>query len=121
MLIKNKHLDVKDILALVSKGKLVIKLLKVLNKAMGKQFNAPFLFSVANWCLQTKGFTKSTQNKPAGFIEVTTKMGHTALKDINTKMPLSSLAEDSDKDFCSLICEYSSFTLHPTNHHHYRV
>ena len=99
----------------------MIKLPKVLNKATGKRSNAPFLFSAANWRSQTKGFTKSIQNKPAGYIEATTKMGYTALKDINTETPVSALTEDSDEDFRSLICEYSSFTLHPTNHHRYRV
>ncbi|KAG0698487.1 hypothetical protein DFH29DRAFT_877974 [Suillus ampliporus] len=48
-----KDLKVKDVLVSASRGKLAIKLLKVLNKATRKMTNTPFLFSAAQWAKAT--------------------------------------------------------------------
>ncbi|KAG1862717.1 hypothetical protein DFJ58DRAFT_725203 [Suillus subalutaceus] len=70
----NKNLKVKDILATSCRGKLVIKLPKVLNKVTGKMTNAPFLFSAARWGKVTASFIKSISSKPAGYVETTVQM-----------------------------------------------
>ncbi|KAG2339140.1 hypothetical protein BDR05DRAFT_1003678 [Suillus weaverae] len=62
----NKNLKVKDILVTSCRGKLVIKLPKVLNKVTGKMTNALFLFSAARWGKVTASFIKSISSKPAG-------------------------------------------------------
>ncbi|KAG1743746.1 uncharacterized protein EDB91DRAFT_1081114 [Suillus paluster] len=68
----NKNLKVKDILASSARGKLVIKLLKVLNKVTRKMINALFLFSAARWAKVTTSFIKSISSKPAGTHLMTT-------------------------------------------------
>jgi hypothetical protein len=119
--VKAKDLNVQDILSSASKGKLVIKLPKVLNKATGKETNVPFLFSAANCGKATKSFIKSIRNKPAGYVETITNMARATLRDVNAETPLSSFDEDSDEDIRALICEHPSFTLHPTDPHRYRI
>ncbi|KAG1884297.1 hypothetical protein F4604DRAFT_1919429 [Suillus subluteus] len=104
MFTKN-DLKVKQVLASTSKGKLGIKLLKVLNKTTGKMTNAPFLFSVARWAKVTASFIKSLSNKPPVYVEATVQMAHacTALND-TTDMPQSLLDnEESDDDECAML------------------
>jgi hypothetical protein len=119
--VQTKDINVQDILSSASKGKLVIKLPKVLNKSTGKETNVPFLFSVANWGKATKGFIKSIKNKPAGYVETITNMARPTLQDVNAETPLSSFDEDTDEDIRAFICEHPSFTLHPTGPHRYRI
>jgi hypothetical protein len=119
--VKAKHLNVEGILSSTSKGKLAVKLPKVLNKSTGKETNIPFLFSAANCSDITYHFFKSIRNKPAGYVETTTKMAHATLRDINAETPLGSFDEDTDEDIRDFICEHPSFTLHPTDPHRYRI
>ncbi|OJA17973.1 hypothetical protein AZE42_08950 [Rhizopogon vesiculosus] len=102
-LIKDKHIKVQDLLSSASKGKLAIKLPKVLSKATGKETNAPFLFSSANWSSKTRGFIGSIDKKPAGYVEMTVKIARATLT-MNTETPLGSLVEELDER--ALICEY---------------
>ena len=119
---KDKNLSVKDILSSAQKGKLVIKLPKVLNKSTGKETNVPFLFSASNFRETTRGFVKSIRNKPAGYVEATTNMARATLQeDINADTSLSSFDEDADQNICAFICEHPSFILRPTDPHHYRI
>ncbi|KAG2040374.1 hypothetical protein BDR03DRAFT_1008334 [Suillus americanus] len=95
----NKNLKVKDILASSARGKLIIKLPKVLNKVTGKMTNAPFLFSVAHWAKVTTSFIKSISSKPAGYVETTVQMvcACTALNDA-IESPQDSLNDDESED-----------------------
>ncbi|KAG1860965.1 hypothetical protein F4604DRAFT_1684237 [Suillus subluteus] len=106
MFTKN-DLKVKQVLASTSKGKLGIKLLKVLNKTTGKMTNAPFLFSAARWAKVTASFIKSLSNKPPVYVEATVQMARacTALND-TTDMPQSLLDnEESDDDERAMLCK----------------
>ncbi|KAG2080024.1 uncharacterized protein F5147DRAFT_534878, partial [Suillus discolor] len=76
-LFMDKDLEVKQVLASGSRGKLAFKLPKVLNKTTGKMTNAPFLFSGAHWTKVTTSFIKSIASKPAGYVETTVEMAHT--------------------------------------------
>ncbi|KAG1724211.1 uncharacterized protein EDB91DRAFT_1087554 [Suillus paluster] len=85
--------------AIDARGKLVIKLPKVLNKVTGRMTNAPFLFSAARWAKVTTSFIKSISSKPAGYIETTVQMARacTALNDA-IESPQDSLNDDKSED-----------------------
>ncbi|KAG1794273.1 hypothetical protein EV424DRAFT_1548037 [Suillus variegatus] len=95
----NKNLKVKDILVSSARGKLVIKLPKVLNKVTRKMTNAPFLFSAARWAKVTTSFMKSISSKPAGYVETTVQMARacTALNNA-IESPQDSLNDDESED-----------------------
>jgi hypothetical protein len=119
----NKNLKVKDILATSVRGKLVIKLPKVLNKVTGKMTNAPFLFSAARWAKVTASFMKSISSKPAGYVETTVQMARacTALNEA-IESPQDSLNDDeSEDDERAMLCKYLSFQFHPADIHHCRM
>lgn len=119
----NKNLKVKDILVSSARGKLVIKLPKVLNKVTGKMTNAPFLFSAARWAKVTTSFMKSISSKPAGYVETTVQMARacTALNNA-IESPQDSLNDDeSEDDERAMLCKYLSFRFHPTDIHHCRM
>ncbi|KAG1729898.1 hypothetical protein EDB19DRAFT_1832211 [Suillus lakei] len=110
----NKNLKVKDILASSARGKLIIKLPKVLNKVTGKMTNAPFLFSAACWAKVTTSFIKSISSKPAGYIETTVQMAHacTALNDTIESSQDSlnnNKLEDNER---TMLCKMLSLLLH---------
>ncbi|KAG1747267.1 uncharacterized protein EDB91DRAFT_1079861 [Suillus paluster] len=102
----NKNLKAKDILVSSARGKLVIKLLKVLNKVTGKMTNAPFLFSAARWAKVTTSFIKSISSKPAGYVETTVQMAHacTALNDAIESQQDSLNDDESEDDECAMLC-----------------
>ncbi|KAG2127950.1 hypothetical protein DEU56DRAFT_982614 [Suillus clintonianus] len=121
----NKNLKVKDILASSARGKLVIKLPKVLNKVTGKMTNAPFLFSAARWAKVTTSFMKSISSKPAGYVETTVQMARacTALNDA-IESPQDSLNDDeSEDDERAMLCKMLSSTTPaggiPLSYHHF--
>ncbi|KAG1813069.1 hypothetical protein DFJ58DRAFT_740122 [Suillus subalutaceus] len=98
-------LKVKQVLASGSRGKLAIKLPKLLNKTTGKMTNAPFLFSGARWTKITTSFIKSISSKPAGYVETTIQMAHacTTLKDtMDTPHGLLDNEESEDNEHAVL-------------------
>ncbi|KAG1725235.1 hypothetical protein EDB19DRAFT_1833853 [Suillus lakei] len=65
----DNDLKVKQVLASGLRGKLAIKLPKVLNKTTGKMTNVLFLFLGARWTKVTASFIKSISSKPAGLLD----------------------------------------------------
>ncbi|KIK34575.1 hypothetical protein CY34DRAFT_110229 [Suillus luteus UH-Slu-Lm8-n1] len=102
----DNNLKVKQVLVSGLRGKLAIKLPKVLNKTTGKMTNAPFLFSGVRWTKVTTSFIKSISSKPAGYVDTTIQMVRacTALND-ETDTPHGSFNDDgSEDDERAMIC-----------------
>jgi hypothetical protein len=116
----DNDLKVKQVLASGLRGKLAIKLLKVLNKTTGKMTNALFLFSGARWTKVTTSFIKSISSKPAGYVETTIQMAR-ACTTLNDAMdtPHSSLDDESEDDEHAMLCKCVSFRFYPTDIHSY--
>ncbi|KAG2355567.1 hypothetical protein BDR07DRAFT_1381434 [Suillus spraguei] len=96
-MIAQKELKAQNVLSSTSRGRVSIKLPKILNKATGKETNVPFLFSAACWAKPTNSFIKSLLGKPTGYLEATIQMACATLNDI-TETPLGSVDEDEDED-----------------------
>ncbi|KAG1725442.1 hypothetical protein EDB19DRAFT_1947213 [Suillus lakei] len=113
-MISHKELKVQEILLSASRGKFMIKLPKVLNKATGKKTNAPFLFSAACWSKATNSYIKSISSKPTGYVEATVKMAHAILQDV-AEIPGSLNDYESDEDnhamiFVALVLSHFHFS-----------
>ncbi|KAG1907211.1 uncharacterized protein F5891DRAFT_1181506 [Suillus fuscotomentosus] len=101
-------LEVNQVLASRLRGKLALKLPKVLNKTTGKMTNAPFLFSGAHWTKATTLFIKSIMSKPAGYVETTVEMARACSAALNNAMdtPHGSLDdEESEDDERAMLCK----------------
>lgn len=121
-MIANEVLEVQNVLSSASRGRVSIRLPKVLNKVTGKKTNIPFLFSAALWLKPTNSYIKSLLGKPAGYLETTVQMAHTTLNDV-TETPLGSLIDDdeSEDDKRAMICKYLSFRRPLTDIHCCRI
>ncbi|KAG2128045.1 uncharacterized protein EDB93DRAFT_1332544 [Suillus bovinus] len=96
-MIANEVLEVQNVLSSASRGRVSIRLPKVLNKVTGKKTNIPFLFSAALWLKPTNSYIKSLLGKPAGYLETTVQMARTTLNDV-TETPLGSLIDDDESE-----------------------
>ncbi|KAG0693861.1 hypothetical protein DFH29DRAFT_778460, partial [Suillus ampliporus] len=68
-LISEGNIKVENVLASTSsRGKLNIKLPKVLNKVTGKETSAPYLFSRDLWGKANAGYMKSIKKKGLDFV-----------------------------------------------------
>ncbi|KAG1862610.1 hypothetical protein F4604DRAFT_1683757 [Suillus subluteus] len=105
-----KELNLQEILLSALRGKFMVKLPKVLNKATGKKTNAPFLFSAAHWSKAMNSYIKSISSKPTGYVEATVKMAWAILQDV-AEIPGSLNDYEEDEDGRAMICKFYLFGL----------
>ncbi|KAG1829836.1 hypothetical protein EV424DRAFT_392168 [Suillus variegatus] len=103
-LISEGDIKVEDVLASTSaRGKLNIKLPKVLNKVTGKVTSAPYLFSRDLWGKANTGYMKGIKKKGLDFVETTVDMARSALNESNAADAGISESSDDDRAF---LCMY---------------
>ncbi|KAG2145143.1 hypothetical protein DEU56DRAFT_910266 [Suillus clintonianus] len=97
-LISDGDIKVEDILAsTTSRGKVVIKLPKVLNKLTGKETSAPYMFSRDLWHKANTGYMKSIKKKSKDFVETTVEMARSALNESTAADAAISHSSDDDQ------------------------
>ncbi|KAG1852597.1 hypothetical protein C8R48DRAFT_777417 [Suillus tomentosus] len=107
-MIADGELRLWDVLSSASRGRVSIRLPKVLNKVTGKETNILFLFLAALWLKPTNPFIKSLLGKPTGYLKTTVQMVHATLNDV-TETLLDSLDDDeSEDDKCAMISPASA-------------
>lgn len=103
-MISEGDIKVEDVLASTSaRGKLNIKLPKVLNKVTGKVTSAPYLFSRDLWGKANTGYMKGIKKKGLDFVETTVDMARSALNESNAADAGISESSDDDRAF---LCMY---------------
>ncbi|KAG1883847.1 hypothetical protein F4604DRAFT_1677553 [Suillus subluteus] len=103
-LISEGDIKVEDILAsATSRGKVIIKLPKVLNKITGKETSGPYMFSRDLWGKANTGYMKSIKKKSKNFVETIVEMARSALNESTAADAAISHSSDDDRAFlCSL-------------------
>ncbi|KAG1728221.1 hypothetical protein EDB19DRAFT_2042616 [Suillus lakei] len=99
-LISEGDIKVEDILAsATSRGKVIIKLPKVLNKTTGKETSAPYMFSCDLWGKADAGYMKSIKKKSKNFVETIVEMARSALNKSTTADAAILHSSDDDHAF----------------------
>ncbi|KAG1732594.1 hypothetical protein EDB19DRAFT_2026971 [Suillus lakei] len=103
-LISEGDIKVEDILAsATSRGKVIIKLPKVLNKTTGKETSAPYMFSHDLWGKADAGYMKSIKKKSKNFVETIVEMARSALNESTTADAAILHSSDDDRAFLSVM------------------
>ncbi|KAG1882349.1 hypothetical protein F4604DRAFT_1921498 [Suillus subluteus] len=104
-LISEGDIKVEDILAsATSRGKVIIKLPKVLNKITGKETSGPYMFSCDLWGKANTGYMKSIKKKSKNFVETIVEMARSALNESTAADAAISHSSDDDRAF---LCMYN--------------
>ncbi|KAG1887705.1 hypothetical protein F4604DRAFT_1916520 [Suillus subluteus] len=104
-LISEGDIKVEDILAsATSRGKVIIKLPKVLNKITGKETSGPYMFSRDLWGKANTGYMKSIKKKSKNFVETIVEMARSALNESTAADAAISHSSDDDRAF---LCMYN--------------
>lgn len=96
-LIKDNVINIEDVLAApLVQCKLMVKTLKVLNKATGKEISTAHAFLVNNWGPATHSFSKSARLKGKDIMSDITSMSWKLLK--KSKSGLEDFISDDDSE-----------------------
>jgi hypothetical protein len=102
--VRDKVIDVDNVLASLANGKFAVKLPKVLNKATGKESSGQYQFSYQNWRDQMEDYVSSIKARTEDEIEDIILLAWKVLKKPATTAAESDSEEPVRKR--ALICMY---------------